>query len=73
MVRDLATGQTVVLPDPTGGERLRLRGRFAAWIAGEGDEARLVVHDVVAGAAAYSAPAVDVRALDLDADGNVAP
>jgi hypothetical protein len=72
VVRDLATGETVPLPEPAGGVLLNLRGRFVAWIAGAGEEARLVVHDLMAGAMAYSAPAVDVLALDLDADGTVA-
>jgi hypothetical protein len=72
VVRDLATGETVALPEPAGGVLLNLRGRFVAWIAGSGGEARLVVHDLMAGATAYSAPAVDVLALDLDADGTVA-
>jgi hypothetical protein len=72
VVRDLTTGETVALPEPAGGLPLRLRGRFVAWIAGSGAEARLVVHDLTAGATAYSAPAVDVLALDLDADGTVA-
>jgi hypothetical protein len=72
VVRDLATGEVRSLPEPAGGRHLRLRGRFAAWIAGEGSEAQLVVHDVVGGTVAYSAPAVDVLALDLDADGSVA-
>jgi hypothetical protein len=68
VVRDLATGETVALPEPAGGTLLRLRGRYVAWIAG----GRLVVHDLTAGTAAYSAPAGDVLALDLDADGTVA-
>jgi hypothetical protein len=72
VVRNLATGETVAPPEPAGGLLLRLRGRFVAWIAGSGAEARLVVHDLMAGATAYSAPAVDVLALDLDADGTVA-
>lgn len=72
VVRDLATGEAVTLPEPAGGAHLRLRGRFVAWVAGSGAEARLVVHDLTAGATAYSAPAVDVLTLDLDADGTVA-
>jgi hypothetical protein len=72
VVRDLVTGETVTLPEPAGGAHLSLRGRFVAWIAGSGAEARLVVHDLTARATAYSAPAVDVLALDLDADGTVA-
>jgi hypothetical protein len=72
VVRDLATGELVALPEPAGGLPLRLRDRFVAWIAGSGGEARLVVHDLMAGATAYSAPAVDVLAFDLDADGTVA-
>jgi len=72
VVRDVPTGATRTLPAPAGGPHLRLRGRFVAWIAGTGEAARLVVHDLDAGATAYSAPAVDVSALDLDADGTVA-
>ena len=72
VVRDLATGDTVALPEPAGGALLRLRGHFVAWIAGSGAEARLVVHDLMAGTTAYSAPAAGVQALDLDADGTVA-
>ena len=68
VVRDFATGETLALPEPAGGAHLALRGRFVAWIG----EARLVVFDLTAGRVAYSAPAVDVRALDLDADGTVA-
>jgi hypothetical protein len=72
VVRDLAGGATTALPEPAGGEQIRLRGRFVAWIDGEGAAARLVVHDLVAGIAAYTAPAAGVLALDLDADGTVA-
>jgi hypothetical protein len=72
VVRDLATGETVALPEPAGGILLRLRGRFLAWIEGVREAARLVAYDLAAGRVAYSAPAVDVLALDLDADGTVA-
>jgi hypothetical protein len=72
VVRDLANGATVALPEPAGGLPLRLSGWFVAWIEGSGAGARLVVHDLTAGAVAYSAPAVDVQAIDLDADGTVA-
>ena len=68
VVRDLGTGATVALPEPAGGAPLALRGRFVAWIAG----GELVVHDLMTGSVAYSAPATGVRALDLDADGTVA-
>jgi hypothetical protein len=68
VVRDLGSGETVALPEPAGGPLVSLRGRFVAWIAG----GQLVVHDWVAGAPAYSAPAGGVLALDLDADGTVA-
>jgi hypothetical protein len=72
VVRDLVTGEAIALPEPAGGALLNLHGRYVAWIAGEAAAARLTVHDLVTGAAAYSAPAVDVLALDLDADGTVA-
>lgn len=72
VVRDVVTGETVALPAPAGGSLLRLRGRFLAWIEGLGAQARLVVYDLEAGGVAYSVPAVDVLALDLDADGTVA-
>jgi hypothetical protein len=72
VVRDLATGALTRLPEPAGGAHLRLRGRYAAWVEGHGDTARLVVHDVVAGAGAYSTPAPGVQQIDLDADGTVA-
>jgi hypothetical protein len=68
VIRDLGTGEAVALPEPAGGALLSLRGRFVAWIAG----GQLVVHDLMTAAAAYSAPAAGVRALDLDADGTVA-
>jgi hypothetical protein len=68
VVRDLGTGATVALPEPAGGAPLALRGRFVAWIAG----GELVVHDLMTGSVAYSAPATGVRALDLDAEGTVA-
>ena len=72
VVRDLATGTSFSLPEPAGGAHLRLRGRYAAWIEGASASARLVVHDLLAGAAAYSAPAPGVTDLDLDTDGTVA-
>jgi hypothetical protein len=73
VVRDFATGATQTLPEPAGGAHLRLRGRFVAWVEGSGPAAaRLVVHDLDAGATAYSAPADRVLALDLDSDGTVA-
>jgi hypothetical protein len=72
VVRDIATGAMQTLPEPAGGAHLRLRGPFVAWIEGSGAEARLVVHDLTAGTTAYSAPAPDVVALDLDVDGTVA-
>jgi hypothetical protein len=68
VVRDLGSGETVALPEPAGGPLVSLRGRFVAWIAG----GQLVVHDWVARAPANSAPAGDVVALDLDADGTAA-
>jgi hypothetical protein len=72
VVRDLVSGEVVTLPEPAGGPRFSLRGRFLAWIGAEGGAARLVVHDLAAGTTAYSAPAADVIALDVDADGTVA-
>jgi hypothetical protein len=72
VLRDLGTGETVALPEPAGERLLSLRGRFVAWVAGSGADARLVVHDLVTETAAYSAPAEGVQALDLDADGTVA-
>jgi hypothetical protein len=72
VLRDLGTGETVALPEPAGGRLLSLRGRFVAWIAGLGADARLVVYDLMMGTTAYSAPATGVQALDLDADGTVA-
>jgi hypothetical protein len=72
VLRDLGSGETVALPEPAGGRLLSLRGRFVAWVAGGGADARLVVHDLVTGITAYAAPAAGVRALDLDADGAVA-
>jgi hypothetical protein len=72
ILRDLATGASVSLPEPAGGAHLRLRGRYAAWIEGANASARLVVHDLLAGAAAYSSPAPGVTDLDLDTDGTVA-
>jgi hypothetical protein len=67
VVRDFATELSLVLPEPAGGAHLRLRGRYAAWIA----DGQLVVHDVIGGFRAYTAPATDVAALDLDGDGTV--
>jgi hypothetical protein len=73
VVRDLATGATQTLPEPSGGSLMRLRGRFVAWIEGTGPAAaRLVVYDLEAGARAYSAVADRVHALDVDSDGTVA-
>lgn len=72
VLRDFTTGVTRALPDAPARTALRLRGRFAAWLAEEGGSTTLVVYDHVAGAVAYSAPAADVRAFDLDADGTVA-
>jgi hypothetical protein len=72
VVRDLGTGDMTALPEPAGGRMLDLRGRFVAWTATVGGEPRLVVHDLEAGATAYSAPNPGLTALDLDADGTVA-
>ncbi len=69
VVRDLVEGGTVALPEPAGGPLLSLRGNFVAWVEGGGAAARLVVHDLAAGRTAYSAPAADVLALDVDAEG----
>jgi len=72
VVRDLGSGETTALLEPAGGGLLDLRGRFVAWTATSGGEPRLVVHDLVAGTTAYSAPNPGLTALDLDADGTVA-
>jgi hypothetical protein len=72
VVRDLGTGATTALPESAGATLLAMRGRFAAWIEGSPPAVRLVVHDLMGGTTAYSGPAPDVLALDLDADGSVA-
>jgi hypothetical protein len=68
VLRDLATGTTRTLPDAPTRSGLRVRGRFAAWVA----DGMLVVYDHAAGTVAYSAPAAGVLAFDLDSDGSVA-
>jgi hypothetical protein len=70
IVRDLATESVTRLSEPAGGPFLRLRERYAAWVDGYAESARVVVRDLVEGTETI-APVPHVQTIDLDSDGTV--